>query len=188
MCSQIFDVCFFIIVFYLKFPLIFVLATVFLVLTIVVAFLLATKKCYASDSGFYQNLSFLSEKIIENYIPSTFYLEYEFFQAVMDLVADVGELLNTSESKLKTVIVQASQECSCPRPSPTGVVREDTLRTVPDSAVEDSSKESGGLRVDTGSTLKEKGKLPFHVREDVRRLITACRLLRIYSGSFCVDF
>ncbi|XP_055330239.1 uncharacterized protein LOC129582684 [Paramacrobiotus metropolitanus] len=103
-------------------------------------------------------------------------------KAIMELVGSVEELLQTSESKLKAVIVSSSGVCTC-RPADVS----DDSQTVPDSASEDTtSRKDSTLRVENGNT-KEKGKLPFHIREDVRRLITACRLLRIYTDRLLAD-
>lgn len=101
----------------------------------------------------------------------------------MKLVGSVEDLLQTSESKLKAVIVTASGVCTCRRVEG-GHMPSDDISLASDYVTDETHSHEEhplpGLRVD--SLSKDKGKLPFHIREDVRRLITACRLLRIYTG------
>ncbi|OQV18786.1 Kinase suppressor of Ras 1 [Hypsibius exemplaris] len=109
-------------------------------------------------------------------------------KAIMQIVNSVEDLLQTSESKLKAEIVAVSGCCSCPGadgsvPDPK---QQREHRLVPDSQSEDlPRKEMTGLRVE--QMLKDKGKLPIPIREDVRRLITACRLLRIYTDRLMAE-
>lgn len=105
----------------------------------------------------------------------------------MKIVHSVEELLQTSESKLKEVIVAVSRHCTClPTSDSTLSIDQAASIVTADSALEDSpASMTDSLRIENEllAANKEKGKLPPQIREDVRRLITACRLLRMYTGT-----